>query len=184
MFPIGDFVESCRRLDDAGFCRQSPFAVLLHARAKRELDPTPDLSKQTIDRFVLNAAEPGEPAARHKTPTREQKAIDPKRMYTVFVIRPRKGHKTTLSIGCSPGCDVQINDQSISKEHAFLERQGAGHGLQDNDSTTGTQLNEELLAPGETRELRSGDTISLGYVDLTYLSAAGFYQLVRQLFID
>jgi hypothetical protein len=184
MFPIGDFVASCKQLDEAGFCRQNPASVLLHARAVRELEPALDLSKQTIDRFVLDAADPAEAATRHKTPTREQKAIDPERMYSVFVARARKGSSTSLSIGCSPGCDVQINDQSVSNVHALLERQGRGHGLQDNDSTTGTQLNETLLQSGETRELRSGDVITLGYVELTYLSPADFYQLVRRLFID
>lgn len=79
---------------------------------------------------------------------------------------------------------MQINDSSISKIHAYFEVDGAKHLVWDNDSSAGTQKNDEILEPGRLQPLQSGDRVTFGMIDLTFLPADDFYRLVRQLYID
>ena len=84
--------------------------------------------------------------------------------------------------GYGARCDLRVNDTSVSREHAWIERQDDRYFIKDNQSTVSTYVNGARVRPGERRELRPSDEVTLGTVDLIFLDASGFYHFVRTLF--
>ena len=75
--------------------------------------------------------------------------------------------KQRFSIGRKSSCDIHINDQGISKEHAQILTVGNDQILEDLGSTNGTQVN------GQTRQrhiLQNGDVIEVGRYRLKYVN--------------
>jgi two-component system, NtrC family, response regulator AtoC len=71
-------------------------------------------------------------------------------------------------LGRDPDCDVVLDDPSISRRHTRL-RLGPTCAVADLGSRNGTRFRGQLLAPGEERELGSGDSFSLGKVSVLLL---------------
>ena len=70
------------------------------------------------------------------------------------------------TIGRAVESDIVITSKRVSREHAHVQRQGRRMVLADLGSTNGTFLNgERVLAPVE---LRDGDCVSLGGVELIF----------------
>jgi hypothetical protein len=180
--PIGEFIEACARVFEDEYCAQHPHPVFLHRPSAQALRPVEDMTKQTFDRGVLDRSPPPAP---EENPPPELAALKPELRYSVYVIRGGKGgdapSSSSITVGSGFDCDVWINDESVSMRHAHVTIRGGEYRLRDNQSTTGTQINDKPLAPGEERPLRSGDEVRLGYVELTFLTAGGFYRLVRRL---
>jgi pSer/pThr/pTyr-binding forkhead associated (FHA) protein len=176
MMAIGAYVNIIKSLTEREFCKHHPHPVMLH-EATDPLQPTEDTEGETIDRLFISRGPDGEPVL-----TRTYGPTGPGQLYTVYVLKPARS--STLSIGCSARCEIQINDQSLSKIHALFEAREGRFFLCDNGSTSGTRINDELLRTREWSEVASGDRISLGTVELTFLPAENFYRLVRRLFID
>lgn len=84
------------------------------------------------------------------------------------------GHLVT--IGRASNNDVAIPDVSISRFHAFLKEADAGRWqLQDAGSTNGTLVNGNPIArqgQGAPADLKAGDSVRLGQVELTFLGVA------------
>ncbi len=97
-----------------------------------------------------------------------------------FVVYPLRGSRRSpfpslIAVGRKRGNDVVLDDASVSKLHAFLQRDGLGRfGLWDARSTNGTFVND-LAVPvhlrGEPVWLESGAVVRFGGVELTYLGA-------------
>ena len=68
------------------------------------------------------------------------------------------------TIGRQATCTVHIPDINVSRLHAELRRSGDSWTIEDRGSTNGTKVNGELIVTPTT--LRSGDTISLGTIQL------------------
>jgi pSer/pThr/pTyr-binding forkhead associated (FHA) protein/soluble lytic murein transglycosylase-like protein len=62
-------------------------------------------------------------------------------------------------VGRSPDCDIHIDADGVSREHAYLRVSGGKVSIEDNESRNGTFVNEERV---EQRTLRPGDRIRLG----------------------
>ena len=71
-------------------------------------------------------------------------------------------------LGRIKACDICLQDHNASREHAVLEREGAGWVLQDLGSTNGTLVNGEEV--GRVR-LRDGDVIIIGVTELDFRDA-------------
>ena len=70
-------------------------------------------------------------------------------------------------IGRSRSCDVQIEFQTVSKNHAVLTRYDDGSWtITDAGSKSGTRVNGELV---DIHALRPGDVMNVGGVDLTLM---------------
>jgi len=82
---------------------------------------------------------------------------------TVLLDRPM------LILGRGIECSIVMNDVSISRQHVQFSRQPSGDYVQDLTSRNGTLVNNEAL-PGP-RLLRTGDSICLGTIILTYTAA-------------
>src|SRR5262245_32401531 len=72
---------------------------------------------------------------------------------------PIQVDKDQAIVGREPACDVFVNDGSVSRRHARLERRGAAWFVVDQGSANGTYLDSQrvsdaLLRPGQ--ELRFG----------------------------
>ncbi|MBN1178796.1 MAG: FHA domain-containing protein [Anaerolineae bacterium] len=77
---------------------------------------------------------------------------------------PLAGHKMT--IGRAVENDIVVTSKRVSREHAFVQREGRRVMLEDLHSTNGTFLNDErVLTPVE---LRDGDRVSIGDVTLVF----------------
>lgn len=70
-----------------------------------------------------------------------------------------------MSIGRLPACDIHVDDQNASRQHAEIVRRDDGWWLVDLDSTNGTLVNGTLI---KERRLAPGDRIQIGSSHLEY----------------
>jgi diguanylate cyclase (GGDEF)-like protein len=62
-------------------------------------------------------------------------------------------------IGRSSKCEVQIDQESVSRNHARLTRGSSGYSVRDLGSTNGTYVNDEII---DEVMLRDGDQVKVG----------------------
>jgi pSer/pThr/pTyr-binding forkhead associated (FHA) protein len=74
-----------------------------------------------------------------------------------FVLRGK-----TVFIGRSSRNDIQINDVMVSRKHLKVFNRGNACTIEDLRSTNGTELNGNMITPGETYEVTERDTIVIG----------------------
>lgn len=74
-----------------------------------------------------------------------------------------------FTIGRASSADLLLADPAVSRIHARLENEGRTVFLTDFSSSNGTYLNGERMI--DSIELRSGDTIDIGEVRITFLGA-------------
>ncbi|MFN7133415.1 MAG: diguanylate cyclase [Myxococcales bacterium] len=71
-------------------------------------------------------------------------------------------------IGRSSKCDIQIDQESISRNHAKIRIGASGITIEDMGSTNGTFVNDELVV--KTRALQNGDYIKIGRSIFKYIA--------------
>jgi hypothetical protein len=153
------------RLNVDDFVQRHPYPFLVHSGGTLKGVDRSQTRGLTVDRIVIQ----GRPT--------------PKVSDSFFAgeLRSREANNI-ITIGLSSTCDVVIDDQSLSKQHAWFEQTSNGNWrVWDNDSLAGTQLNEQPLKPGEPRIVANGDKVTFGYVDVTFLTADAFHRLIRGL---
>ncbi|HTO06956.1 MAG TPA: FHA domain-containing protein [Myxococcota bacterium] len=89
----------------------------------------------------------------------------------VFASGPLAGSEVTLTkprvtIGRGKDSEVVIDDASISHQHAALELGSNGYRVRDLGSTNGVVVNGARMA---LAELKHGDRIALGQIELRYV---------------
>lgn len=75
------------------------------------------------------------------------------------------------SFGIPPDIDLSYEDEhtrSVSRQHAKIIGVSGGHKIEDLGSQHGLFVNAELVRPGPPRQLKLGDRIRLGDVQLFY----------------
>jgi FHA domain/zinc-ribbon domain len=72
----------------------------------------------------------------------------------------------TMAIGRAPRADVFLDDITVSREHAVLERRDDGLHLSDSGSLNGTYVNRQRI---ESVRLADGDEVQIGKYRLTYI---------------
>jgi pSer/pThr/pTyr-binding forkhead associated (FHA) protein len=83
----------------------------------------------------------------------------------------RAGETFTLdaertTIGRSPDCEIFLDDVTVSRKHAVLERSGEALRIEDLGSLNGTFLNRKRIDSGE---LSDGDELQIGKYRLSFL---------------
>ena len=73
-----------------------------------------------------------------------------------------------LSVGRSPQCDVFLNDMTVSRMHASIERTPQGFKICDADSYNGLWVNNLNV---KDADLRDGDVVQIGTFCLVYLAS-------------
>lgn len=84
----------------------------------------------------------------------------------------RAGEHIVLSevretIGRAPDASILLDDVTVSRRHAAIEREADGHYLVDLASLNGTYVNLRRI---ERVRLRDGDELQIGKFKLTYLA--------------
>jgi diguanylate cyclase (GGDEF)-like protein len=74
---------------------------------------------------------------------------------------------STLVLGRSSKCDIQIDQESVSRAHTKIINTGKSIRIRDLGSTNGTYVNDELI---EERVLADGDLIKIGRTIFKFLS--------------
>ena len=69
--------------------------------------------------------------------------------------------------GRHPDSDIFLDDVTVSRRHAELERTADGYLVRDAGSLNGTYLNQKIVS-GDTH-LSNGDEIQVGKYKLSYL---------------
>ncbi|NNF55423.1 MAG: FHA domain-containing protein [Acidimicrobiales bacterium] len=95
----------------------------------------------------------------------------------VLVVRqgPKRGSRIALdadviSIGRGEDSDIFLDDITVSRNHARLDRVGTGFRVSDQGSLNGTYVNKELI---EEAMLADGDEVQVGKFKLVYLALGG-----------
>jgi hypothetical protein len=70
------------------------------------------------------------------------------------------------TIGRSPDCDIFLDDVTVSRQHAVLQRSDDGFTIEDQGSLNGTFVNRRRI---ERAELADGDELQIGKYRLTFL---------------
>jgi pSer/pThr/pTyr-binding forkhead associated (FHA) protein len=68
-------------------------------------------------------------------------------------------------IGRAPSCDLQIPDDSMSREHAVVQLDGEEATIEDLQSTNGIKVNGKRV---RTHPLSHGDEIEIGQTRLVF----------------
>lgn len=100
-----------------------------------------------------------------------------------WVIPLRKKERTSLDariiVGRSRDCDVWIDDASVSKEHCYFQRSDETYQVADANSTNGTFINSNPLAPHMLLTLRSGDKVGVGNkIDFHFFYPDGLFEML------
>lgn len=103
----------------------------------------------------------------------------------VFEVRkaahPQNAFALGVTVGRTPNNDVVIDDNSVSRFHAYLQqKRGDGWQLFDAESTNGTWHGQRRLAVREPVELTDGAEIRFGDVALRFYSSRGFLELLHE----
>lgn len=73
------------------------------------------------------------------------------------------------TIGRDPHNHIVLENDAISSEHAMIDVRRGRHWIEDRRSTNGTRLAGKRLTPGEPVQLKGGDLIRFGEVDLMFV---------------
>jgi HD-GYP domain-containing protein (c-di-GMP phosphodiesterase class II) len=75
----------------------------------------------------------------------------------------------TLTFGRLKSCDVQLDDESVSRRHCTVQAQGEACVITDMSSANGTFINDRRVATGE---LRKGDQFRIGGTIVEMIAAS------------
>ena len=98
---------------------------------------------------------------------------DPDKAMVVVHRGANKGSRYLISeertsIGRSPESEIFLDDVTVSRSHAVIERNGSAFALNDLGSLNGTYINNQSL---KTAPLTCGDEIQIGKFHLIFVSA-------------
>ena len=167
--PLRDLSADARRLEPEEFEDRHGSAFLLLTAADLSLPQGP---ATTEVRLVFGDDAPADSTASLS-------------LVTFPVRRTGRSVGHLITIGRAANNDVAIPDLSISRFHAFLKQGENGHWqLQDAGSTNGTSVNGRPVARqghGQPCEVKAGDNVRLGQVELTFLGAAELHAYARKM---
>ncbi|MCA9213207.1 MAG: GGDEF domain-containing protein [Planctomycetales bacterium] len=76
--------------------------------------------------------------------------------------------RESLTLGRAKDCDIQLDDDSVSREHAVIRHDLDGYTIKDLGSTNGTWVNDKRV---DSAELTAGDRVRCGSQIMKFLSA-------------
>ena len=173
--PIGDFAKTFASLDLGQYLSRDPPAVLMQDVTSSTFHAASGKPGDTID-LLLQADKDARESGESDIGNLPREVA-----YMVVTLRSSsKPDARRLLLGSSAACDIIVSDQSVSRQHAWIERKGEDYFIEDNHSTNGTWLDSDMLLPGNQLKLSPGCLITLGSTDLIFLDPTGFYHFVTK----
>ena len=74
-----------------------------------------------------------------------------------------------VTIGRAPESSIFLNDVTVSRKHASIEKTGTGFTFRDSGSLNGSYVNNESVAE---KKLITGDEIQIGKFHLLFIGAS------------
>ena len=173
--PIGDFVKTFAALDLGQYLSKDPPAVLMQDVTKATFRAARGKPGDTVDLLLQADLEA-------RSSEESDLANLPREVaYMVVILRSTSNPDTTrLLVGSSAACDIIIPDQSVSRQHVWIERKREDYFIEDNHSRNGTWIDADMLPPGNPHKMVPGEMITLGSTDLIFLDPTGFYHFVTR----
>ncbi len=78
--------------------------------------------------------------------------------------------RARLTVGRDPGCDIFLNDVTVSRSHAVLELAGTEVSIEDAGSLNGTYVNGVRV---DKAQLDDGDVIQVGKFQMMFMNRGG-----------
>ncbi|MEZ0227243.1 MAG: FHA domain-containing protein [Planctomycetota bacterium] len=103
-------------------------------------------------------------------------------MGRVFLVNKRgvNSFATMVTVGRAKNNDVDLDNTSISKFHAYFVQQTGSWFVVDVKSANGTFVNGEQITPQTQKRLANGDSLRFGNeIAARFFDAGGFYDLLR-----
>ncbi len=87
-----------------------------------------------------------------------------------------------VTVGRTSNNDIVLEDSSVSRFHAWLQRDDAQAGWEivDAGSRNGTWVGSKKLIAKAPASLTSGVKVRVGVIELTFFSAEGFLKMLKQ----
>jgi len=161
---IGEYFADISRITVEQYLATEPPAVFLHHLAAAPMKPTEGSPSETMYRLAVGDTPPPFPS----------EEVVKEKAFAVYPIAGEPGQRRFL-IGCGLFCDIFINDVSVSRDHAWIERRGDSYVISDNNSTSGTWVQRRMIKPGAEQLLENADEVVIGGVDLIFLLPRDFY---------
>lgn len=169
---LGDYLEDARQLTHEAFVASHAPAFLLHH------GPLGALQVAQADKGTLVGARP----------VSRERRFRPQSDFLVFPVRRARTaapDDQAVTLGRGEVNDVVVPEATVSVYHAVIRRDADGaFYLQDCESKNGTLLNDQPVpteAQGGWTRIDPGDRIHFGSLDMTFLDADQFRQLVVSL---
>ena len=107
--------------------------------------------------------------------------VPPTRGAATVYLLPEASSDLELALGRSADSTVQIDEQSVSRQHAVLELGQNSQGLlvRDLHSRNGVMVRGRRIAAEGHMKVRPGDTVAFGDVVFLYLSAQQFVKNLK-----
>ena len=173
--PIGDFGKFFAKLDQETYLARDPAAVLMQDVMEASFQLAQPGADSTVEFMLGRGKDPGQ------DDSQRLKGIQRDIAYMVAILRARdKPADARMLVGSAAHCDVVIPEQSVSREHVWVQRQGEEYIVEEAGSTNGTFVEQTCLLPGHRHTLRPGDRLTLGNTELTFLDPEGFYVFTKR----
>ena len=169
---LEEFTKDARQLDTDSFAARHGVGFFLHYGSLEEEQDPVDLGDTLVSEYTDEAPDA---------------ANEPQLNFLVFPVRKKSSESSDQAIWIGRGSqnDIVIPDASISTMHAFVRiDEDSKFCLQDMMSKNGSFVfNQRVpaLGTGEPLLFATGDRIRIGTLKLTFLAAAEFIALVKQL---
>jgi FHA domain len=104
----------------------------------------------------------------------------------VFQLKKQPGANNAFALGITVGRtgnnDLEIDDASVSRFHAWfqIDPLSAVWHVCDAESSNGTWCNQQRLSPRRPSPLTDGTLVTIGHVDLTFMTAASFQPWMKR----
>ena len=92
-----------------------------------------------------------------------------------YLLRPKTEELISIdtdsfTVGRSKDANWQIDDQRVSSVHATLLKRNNYIYIEDNNSTNGTYINNQLLKPHISKRLKDKDTVRFGIAEVVFIN--------------
>ncbi len=84
-----------------------------------------------------------------------------------------------VTVGRTSNNDVVLDDGSVSRFHAWFEKDEQGWWVADAGSKNGTQVAGKPLTAKQPKLVTSGTRVKIGSLELTFLDTPGFMKLLK-----